>query len=129
MLTQEEITAAIEKVLREMKETYPMPYPALDLAYNLQEYKDKLGVNVMPNLVQALLPAGWYDWFLHLWLAKTLEIYGAQVCREYMEHEYELLTHDQKSTLTGWRSPITVQKLALCEKFWFPRQQVSGGER
>jgi len=129
MLTAEEITAAVVKTLREMKETYPLPYPALDLARNLQEYKDKQGINVFPNLVQALLPAGWYEWFLHLWMAKTLEVYGVQVCQEYIAHEQELLVHDQNSNLTGWRCPITVQKLALCEKFWFPRQQAVGGER
>lgn len=129
MLTAEEITLATEKVLRQMKETYPTPYPALDLARNVQEYRDKLGVNVMPNLLQALLPAGWYDWFLAVWMLKTKETYGDSACQEYIRSEQELMRHDQVSNLTGWRCPITQEKLALCEKFWFPRQQDSGGER
>lgn len=129
MLTQEEITAAVEKVLREMKETYPAPYPALDVARELNEYRNKMGIDAMPNIVQALLPAGWADWFLALWMAKTLEIYSVAVCREYIVHEQELWERDVKSSLTGWRFPITQEKLALCEKFWFPRQQVAGGER
>lgn len=130
MLTAEEIISAVEGVLHKMKETYPTPWPALDLAREIDERRKGVPTcSFTSTLLMALIPAGWGEWFLHLWMAKTLEIYGEQLCREYVVHDHELLEHDSKSTLTGWRCPITVQKLALCEKFWFQRQNVAGGER
>lgn len=130
MLTAEEITVAVETTLRRMKEVYPTPWPAMDLAREVDERRKGVPTcSFVSTVLLALIPTGWADWFLHLWMAKTLEIYGEQLCRDYMAHDAELLVHDSKSTLTGWRCPITVQKLALCEKFWFPRQQAVGGER
>ena len=128
MLDQAEITSIVERTLREIHKHYPTPYPALEVAWNLHEYRNKTKYADWTLLVRNMLPEGWADWFLHLWMAKTMEIYGAAICQEEVQHLKELLEHDLKSGLTGWRCPITETQLALCEKFWFPRQ-ATGGER
>lgn len=129
MLDQAEITAAVEKTLKEMQQTYPTPHFALSFAYNMQEYRHKIGTDCTPLLIRCLLPEGWADWFLHFWMSKTLEIYGVSACQEEHKHLYELLEGDKKSGLTGWRCPLTEKQIALVEKFWFPRTQEAGGER
>lgn len=128
MLDQAEINSAVEKTIKEMQQTYPTPHFVLGLAYNMQEYRHRVGTDAMPLLIRMLLPDGWADWFLHFWMSKALEIYGVQACQEEYRSLHELLEGDRKSGLTGWRCPITEKQIALCDKFWFPRQ-ATGGER
>lgn len=128
MLDQAEINLAVEKTIKEMQQTYPTPHFVLGLAYNMQEYRNRIGTDAMPLLIRMLLPEGWAEWFLHLWMVKTFEIYGAAACQREVQRLNEMLHEDRHSNLTGWRCPMTETQLALCERFWFPRQAI-GGER
>lgn len=128
MLTQDEISRAIQSLVDDWKKSYPTPWPLLHwLVYLHMEQGG--GVHLSGKFLLGLLPSPeWWEWFVGMAMYLAYQGWGHQKCLEELHRlrfEWEGPPNgDPQEVHVGnqWRLDRDRIAMDLMAKYWFPNE-------
>lgn len=122
MLTEQELDAALQRLVDHWRESYPTPWPVTLFVDRFQLQPDHAdSVSPWGPFIVSLLPTPeWKAWLISTLMRKAWSKWGETPCRELLEHTVWEKSHMDKDADRHWMVEGAEREIALMVQHWFP---------
>ncbi len=124
MLTEQELDAALQRLVDSWRKSYPIPWPVTLFIDRFQLEPQTLeegGISPWGAFIVSLLPSPeWKAWVISTLMHKAWNKWGETLCRELLEHNNWEKRYLEKDADRNWMIEGMEREIALMVQHWFP---------